>query len=467
MIGQESKAQIGSCAPTITLDPSLRGKISTTVSTVAERLRDPEKVLSVATSPTNKNPVFGLHPWDEVSLSHGYPGVVLLFAELHLLDPDGGWDRVAHEHLTRAGAAFRVRGSGIPSLFSGAGAVAFAALSASNGRRRYGNLLNQLDLLIVEQVAEVLKAERERRADGVGAMVTVYDAIVGLSGTGRYLLHALPHSHDRPRMRETLAAVLDYLVDLSKPIEVDGRPVPGWYVSGEDQVMESDKTSYPLGNFNCGMAHGIAGPLALLSLASLHGVAVPGQAQALRRMSEWLLRWRQVDEHGAYWPDRVRLEDEIEGAPTGPYLHREAWCYGTPGVARALWLAGRALRDTALCDTALQAMNAVFRRPEAERDVDGPNFCHGRAGLLRITHRFALETGRPQLVCRVEELTRQLLDKFDTGHPFGFQDVVPSREGPLGLNTAGLLEGAAGAALALMAVADDRANTWDTAFLIG
>nr|WP_307818787.1 lanthionine synthetase LanC family protein [Streptomyces sabulosicollis] len=51
-----------------------------------------------------------------------------------------------------------------------------------------------------------------------------------------------------------------------------------------------------------------------------------------------------------------------ELAPARPVLERRraSWCYGTPGIARALHLAGVALGEDAWVHDAAEAMRAVF-----------------------------------------------------------------------------------------------------------
>ncbi|WP_172620722.1 lanthionine synthetase C family protein [Rubrobacter xylanophilus] len=417
----------------------------------------------MATAPGNVNPVFNTHPWEGVSLSHGYPGVALLFAELDRLEPEVGWDAAAHEHLAACGPILAAGDTGLPSLFNGVCAVAFAALISSRGRSRYGRLLDRLDALVAERTEQIIHKERVRSKVQTGALASAYDVVSGLSGTGRYLLLA----SDRPGNHETLLKVLSYLVYLAESVEVGGREVPGWYLPAENQFLRQDRELYPAGNFNCGMAHGIAGPVALLSLASLEGVEVPGQAEAARRMAGWLLGCRRKDDYGYYWPDRVRLEEEIGGVSAGPHIRREAWCYGTPGVARALWLAGRALEDPELREAALEGMASVFRRPPANRNLDGPNFCHGTSGLLRISHRFIQDSQDLEASRLLEGLTEQALREFDPDSAFGFKDKVPTEKGQHGLDSASLLEGAAGVALSLLSVArEGPQRQWDTAFLI-
>ncbi|MEU4897343.1 lanthionine synthetase LanC family protein [Streptomyces sp. NPDC044780] len=139
-----------------------------------------------------------------------------------------------------------------------------------------------------------------------------------------------------------------------------------------------------------GLPHGVAGPFALLSLCWTRGLRVPDHDTAIRRIARWLMSWRQ--EHpdtGPGWPGTVSADQEL--APARPVLEpqRASWCYGTPGIARALHLAGVALGEDAWVHTAAEAIRAVFARPDGLRGIDDPGLCHGLAGLARITGRMA------------------------------------------------------------------------------
>ncbi|WP_371106029.1 MULTISPECIES: lanthionine synthetase LanC family protein [Streptomyces] len=48
-----------------------------------------------------------------------------------------------------------------------------------------------------------------------------------------------------------------------------------------------------------GLAHGIAGPLALLSLCWTRGLRVPGHDTAVRRIARWLMSWSRGARAGA------------------------------------------------------------------------------------------------------------------------------------------------------------------------
>ncbi len=176
---------------------------------------------------------------------------------------------------------------------------------------------------------------------------------------------------------------------------------------------------------------------------------------------------------GINWPTAVHLEaadpaaggalrqGEPGAAPGGP--SRTAWCYGSPGVARALWLAGRALDRRDLCETAGAAMEAVFRRPLAVRRIDSPTCCHGVAGLLAISLRFATETGSPLFVEESGKLVDQLLGSFQPDAPLGFRNIEWRNNQT---DQPGFLDGAAGVAIVLLAAATGVDPVWDRVFLI-
>jgi hypothetical protein len=156
-------------------------------------------------------------------------------------------------------------------------------------------------------------------------------------------------------------------------------------------------------HLNCGLAHGIPGVLALLSLVRSAGQPYEDLDYAIATTANWLSTHRLDDEWGANWPSAIPLhpttvdgkvmlaEADLESSPGGP--SRTAWCYGGPGVARALWLAGRALDGDDFKRLAIDAMEAVFRRPIAVRMIDSPTFCHGVAGLPLLPYDLANETG--------------------------------------------------------------------------
>jgi lantibiotic biosynthesis protein len=425
---------------------------------IAEKLTDPIRIKQIATSSENVS-VTGALPWGDTSLSHGYPGAILLLANWDRREPDKGWDLHAHQHMMQVKSHLEQNGINNVSMFAGLSGVAFACQAASREGERYTQFLNVVNDVIAKEVNQFINSDKQRARNEKGTNPKVYDVITGLSGIGGYLLT----NADNSLLNHTLELILKYLVDLTREIEVNGYWVPGWYVPRKYQFLEKDKALYSQGNFNCGLAHGIPGPLALLSLATLRNVKVKNQLEAIQLMSEWLSERMMEDEYGPLWPDRIRFEDEIHNRRPDHYFTREAWCYGTPGVARSLYLAGKALNDCALKELAMRSFQATISRPKELWKAESSSFCHGKSGVLQIFLRMAEDTGEAMFFESIESLALSIFDQYETDLPFGYQDI----EGPNRLNKVGLLEGASGIGLVLMSLETMESIHWDTPFLIG
>jgi lantibiotic biosynthesis protein len=388
--------------------------------------------------------------WEPAGIAQGDAGLALMAGYAEAAFPGEGWELVAHERMT---AALRGAESAdwLPAgLFSGLGGLVFTASYLSRGGARYARVLAALDAAFLPAAAA--QAERLRRLPG-GMSVGEFDAISGLSGVAAALLERRARRRDET-VERVLVGVLGALVDMVAAS--DG--LPRWYTPPEEMADETWARLYPQGNLNCGLAHGIPGPLAAMAIGRREGVDVPGLASAIGNVAEWLATHRADDAWGINWPSAVSVDSD---RPDGP--GRAAWCYGAPGVARALWLAGEALDDDALRAIAVEGMEAIYDRPLAERAIDSPTFCHGVAGLLQVTTRFASDTGLPAFVEATDKLARQLLDAYDGTRLLGYATLEP---GDRPVDQPGLLDGAPGVALALLAAATATEPAWDRLFLL-
>ncbi|MEU9044902.1 MULTISPECIES: lanthionine synthetase C family protein [unclassified Kitasatospora] len=431
------------------LGPAAGARALEAARLIADRATDPPRVRAAIELAARQTSFPGSVRWDPVSLAQGDTGQALLCAQLHRCFPAEGWDRTGHAHLARSVAALERRGSAPPSVFGGLSGVAFCA-AVLGGGRGYRRLRQVLDGRIAAVSLSAAAAMRGSR----GVPVSAFDLISGLSGIAT---HLLPSGADRPA-HPALPQVLRALVGLARS---GGHP-PAWYTPVALLHDEEQARSYPFGNLNCGLAHGIPGPLAVLALAVRSGAVVEGLEPAVREPAQWLSAHRVDDAAGPNWPAVVPLVDGGPGLREGRAHHatRSAWCYGSPGIARALWLAGSALGDDGLCGAAVQAMEAVYRRPVPERGIDSPTFCHGVAGLLQVTLRFADDTGLPVFTEAAVALTEQILAHVDPSRPMGIATVEPA--GNL-VDQPGFLDGAAGVALVLLAAATDQEPVWDRA----
>ena len=425
------------------------------VRDLAERLRDQHRVaLAVAAAPTQTAFPLAVR-WLAPSLAQGDAGIALTCAYLDAWWPDEGWDQAGHSYLSTAAVAAENSPQLSPAMFGGLTGLALAAWSLSRGATRYRNLMAALENALLSNVMTQAEGWDPPIMDGMS--FGQFDVISGLAGIGAYLLLR----REQPGAGAALESVLRALVALAS----DSGSRPRWWTPAHLLGDEEMAALYPNGNLNCGLAHGIPGPLALMALALADGIGVPGIEEAVDRLAGWIVGHRADDGWGVNWPYAISLTQEglpDRGAPTdGP--SRAAWCYGAPGVARALWLAGVARNRPEWGNLAIEAMEAVYQRPIAARQIDSPTFCHGVAGLLQITLRFANNTGFPVFTNAACDLTEQLLSAYEPDSLLGYRNWEP---GGTRVDQPGLLDGAPGVLLALLAAATDVEPSWDRAFLL-
>jgi hypothetical protein len=330
-------------------------------------------------------------------------GCAQLYAALHRLEPEARWDKIGHRFLERG-----LTTAGPAGLFTGGLAGLGVAAALLKGRTgRYEGLL--------------------ARVDGAIALVEDHDLIEGVTGVGVYAL-----MRPLPSKRQAVIRALAEAAAGDPPFHVPPhRVAPAW--------------SLPAGYADCGLAHGAAGPLALLALLSEECAGVP--ARTLARIADWLVDTAHTDEYGMAWPAGIAGRDRL------PSPRRASWCYGVPGIARALWLAGRALNEPAYQSIAREAMTALLDHPEAWGIGTSPNLCHGLGGLLLVTAAFAADDTR--FAAAADDLLGRILDAFDPDLPLGFDT-----------DGEGLLTGAVGVALTLLTATGDSPDPAARPFLV-
>ncbi|MGC4856430.1 lanthionine synthetase C family protein [Micromonospora sp. DT4] len=371
------------------------------------------------------------------SLAGGAVGIALL----HIERARSGYgdEALAHAWLKLA-ASEPISTGGNANLFHGAPALGFALHAA--GTTRYRRTLASLDDTTITLTRTRLAAAHARIDRRDPLLMREFDLIHGLTGLGVYHLHRHP-AH--PVTRD----VLTYLVRLTHPLP--GRPgatdVPPWWMPVD--LSGEPHPNYPQGHGNLGVAHGISAVVALLSLAVLHGVPATGVRDALALLCAWTDQWCHHDTTGPWWPGYLTIGHARRLEP--PQRPRPSWCYGVAGTARAQQLAGIALNDNDRQETAENAVLAALRDPTQRSLLPGVGLCHGKAGLLQAAFRMAADCRSPALASEMRDLAAQLAT----------QVAEPMTDPEL-------MDGAAGAALALHAVGTGAApaSTWDAVLLL-
>ncbi|MGW1143557.1 lanthionine synthetase C family protein [Streptomyces sp. NPDC002454] len=381
-------------------------------------------------------PAYGQH------LAYGPPGIALLHIE-RAARGLGPWQR-AHNWLTAASRQPLTSGPDSHPFYGAPAVVHALACAADHLPGSYQRALDSLDRQIAIDLRRRLEAAHRRIDAGRLSQLAEFDAIRGLTGYGAYLLRSSPDG-------ATTRAVLDYCVRLTEPLTDQDETLPGWWAETGPSGNPDD--GFPGGHANHGMAHGIGGVLALLALAARRGTVVSGHQAAMRTILAWLDRWETGP--GPAWPYWITRDELRTGRLTPSMPRRPSWCYGTAGLARAQQLAALTLGDTRRRIRAENALVAALTDSDQLKVITDNGLCHGFAGLAHLAARVA-EDAHATTADRIRAAIPALLDKIH----------LPGAA--LGSGDPGLLDGAAGVALALIAPSTTTPprSAWDSCLLI-
>lgn len=363
-------------------------------------------------NPANHSPSRGGAPWNPISLADGIPGIWVLFAEWDRLEPEGGWKQSIHQHLLSLYRAMPLRIPDI-SLFSGVTGVAYALFIASDNQTNYTKTLSQLNQYITSQLAE------GRTIPGMDSL----DVVSGLCGAARYVLETYRYDD---RMREIAAPLITNIIKESVTM-IDSE------LYGMDVQVQN------------GLAHGLAGILALLITADHQQVEVENLQHTIHRIADYLAQQTREDHYGRFWP--------VSSQTSGLYRNEkketrqiEGWCHGTLGISLTLLRAGIQFSNKDWKKIAAEAAGSVFSFGENELGSMTPSYCHGLAGLLHLANHFYTLCDIPEASLFAEKVASRLMYMFDESSPFGYRD----QEDTVYTDNPGLLQGAVGIALSLL-----------------
>ncbi|MGL4540864.1 MAG: lanthionine synthetase C family protein [Candidatus Rhabdochlamydia sp.] len=394
----------------------------------------------------------------------GYTSLITLYSTLSRVYASSEWDSLLHYYISNIVKILESQGLASLALIGGLAGACSAISLAGQEKNRYEKLQNSLNGLLINSTKDYyLKPLQENISCNRPSHCNFYDVISGVAGIGNYLLGHV----EKKGFLELLKNILSTLVSFCSSLVIHGQTVPGWYRHADDEFLAEDRSSFPKGNFNLGFAHGIPGILAFLSLSLSRGIVVDKQQETIARIAKWIWDKHAVGKKGIFWGARVSFEEETTGIKEECPFVRDAWCYGTPGVSRALFLAGLALNDKQIQSQAIEALKNVFCRSREEWCLPDPSFCHGLSGLLTLTYKMYQETNLPFFKAKSQELKNTLLSSYNPQWELGFfPESLSATSEPLRSEKVGLLEGISGILLPLLWCDFPTEDAWTRFFVI-
>lgn len=371
--------------------------------------------------------------WRGEATTFGPAGIAMACAAAHRVWPDEAWLQRGHELLGYAAKASRAKPSSPPGVGRGLAGLGSAAELMRVGQSRYAAFQGGIDRQIAHRLPSML-ANHE-----------YYDLMGGVTGVAAYLSMRTAAGN----ARDELTAILQVL---AHRLQSHAQILKWFRVSANTEPVGRAEPAVEF--IDCGLAHGVMGPIALLAILSRSATS-PEDGAAMRDAVaagvEWVLECGRTDASSYEIPRIIAIDSSLNLTPQR--ATRPGWCYGAAGFGRALYLCAAALRSRALAIQAVELLTAAMA--DLQLTLASPTICHGYAGLLLSVAVTARDSRDPDLNFAAEELTWQLLEKSDRTHLLMFRDV---ENGGAEVDNPGLLSGAAGIALSLLTVATGRTD---------
>lgn len=301
------------------------------------------------------------------------------------------------------------------------------------------------------EIDEALLAYLDTLTDTL-AELNEYDLINGFTGLGVYARERL----SQPSGAVLLERVVDHLATQAET----GPEGTAWFTP-PNRLPAWQREIHPEGLYNLGVAHGIPAVVALLAIACRGGVATDRARPLLDGTVRWLLAHRLPAGAGSCF-------GTVVAAGEGSGTSRLAWCYGDPGIAATLLVAARAVGEPGWEDKALEVARGAARRPPEQSSVRDAGICHGAAGLAHLFNRFWQASGEEVFRDAARFWIERTLEFRVPGEGIAGFRAWHALPGPDGQWVAepGLLEGATGVALVLLAAVSTVEPEWDRVLLV-
>lgn len=345
-------------------------------------------------------------------------GAVYVYSEIYdnLVEKEK-WNNIIKKQFIRIKECIEEDGllNGM-ALFGGLCDVGLAVYHYSKKTGHYLNFWNKINDIILDTTVIIVNECYQKIED---LFIHQYDCIRGLSGILNYLIHVECIDN-----KEVIEDVLGYLIKLSENKLINGKIVPGWHIKNENQIHKNEKLKFKNGNFDFGVAHGIAGPLSVMSLACKMGYCIDGQKEAILSIVEEYERLATHFNNCTFWRGQYSFEDYLQSnQDTILYKNKMSWCYGSIGILRSLKLAGVALDCQGLVEQEQNNIYQIGRMKFGDYFLNSPIICHGYAGLMALFVIEFKEKDSHILKEKINELAENIVKSYNTNYIFGFKNT--------------------------------------------
>ena len=287
--------------------------------------------------------------------------------------------------------------------FTGLSYVCFLARDLADKVPALSRFRDSLEHLL----ADTLRSRLDTIHESWFESESTFELIYGFAGVLRCCCDGIT---DGPCQRLT-GEVTNALLRKLQPKTILGQTVPGFLYMPSEVGAENVSIPAPNGCINYSMSHGIAGTLGALSFAyRKHPDSVV--RQTMESLIPEFLRSQYYVDDIAYWPGWISIEQYLGGTELPHFPSRMSWCYGSPGILRALYLAADALSKEDIKCFSVDEMAKIATMDTSKYIFDSPIVCHGLAGVVLVMRNMYNDTRKKVFASKAREITDMLVYNF-------------------------------------------------------
>lgn len=294
------------------------------------------------------------------------------------------------------------------SLFGGFTDIAFSLHAIAPFNEQWNTNDIKVNAKLAESTIEYIDYIEN---NAVPLLPNICDCINGLSGALGYFL-----------LYDNSASILASKRILSCLIKVFSSP-NAWHAPPQCFFLHTDNLPPCDSVVSLGLAHGVAGVLAALSLSEKKGLSISGQKEVMNSLcKDYLLDSLRKEADILYWPSMLFYDSanrEIFRLPT----KKMSWCHGSLGILRAIQLYAQSMRMTSLEDWVFDRFNVITGIPFETLNLDSPIFCHGIAGLLTTLHAMSYGQDHKIPMECLDLYGKKILDSYKPKSRYGFDST--------------------------------------------
>lgn len=233
-----------------------------------------------------------------------------------------------------------------------------------------------------------------------------------------------------------------------------------WIIQSFNMILPYLTNEFPYGATNFSLSHGMAGPLSVLALLKSKELNFENEALIINKIVNLYKKNIVINGSKAWWPTRKAAKSKsICNFP------RASWCYGTPGIANALFNASIVTNDDNLKEMVIESIFTLSKMAFSDLHIDSMTICHGLSGLILCTNNINKKLKNDELKERQNFYVDILLENAESNYKYIYHNYDYSM--PFKPNSSkacqddiSFLTGSTGVMMTLMAIESNIEFNW-------